>query len=202
MARRGTVRSAERIFRMHGGVLHTKEALDLGIHPRILYEMRDTGILESLSRGVFRLASEKPLEQPDLVTVALRIPKGVVCLISALAFHEITTEVPHEVWVALARGTKTPKLEQPPIRVLRFSEKTFSQGIEVEKLGPANVQIYAPAKTVADCFRFRNQIGVDIAVQGLRLCLETKRAKPRDILRFARLCRVERVMQPYLEAMQ
>src|SRR5262249_43252008 len=108
----------------------------------------------------------------------------------------------HEVWVALPRGTKTPKLEQPPIRVVRFSEKTFTQGVQIEKIGPAQVKVYSPAKTVADCFRFRNQIGVDVAVEALRLCLEKKAAKPAEILRYARLWRVERVMRPYFEALQ
>jgi predicted transcriptional regulator of viral defense system len=164
--------------------------------------MRDEGTLELVSRGVYRLASEEPLEQPDLATVALRVPRAVVCLISALAYHGLTTEVPHEVWIGLPRGTKTPKLDQPPLRVVRFSAKTFSQGIEVKKMGPAMVRIYSAPKTVADCFRFRNQIGVDVAVEALRLCLERKRAKVADILRYARLWRVEKTMKPYLEALQ
>ena len=183
-------------------MLRTGEALARGIHPRVLYEMRDAGNLEVVSRGIYRLASAQQLEQPDLTIVALRIPRAVICLISALAYHQLTSEMPHEVWIALPRGTKTPKLQQPPLHVLRFSKMTFSEGVEVKKIGAVKVKVYSVAKTVADCFRFRNQIGIDVAVEGLRLCLEKKKAKPNEILRYARLWRVERTMRPYLEAMQ
>ena len=113
--------NAIEIFRAHQGVLRTGEALELGIHPRDLYRLRDEGLIEALSRGVYRLTELPPLSDPDLVTVALRVPRAIVCLISALAFHELTEQVPHEVQIALPRDTKTPVLDHPPIRVFRMS---------------------------------------------------------------------------------
>jgi predicted transcriptional regulator of viral defense system len=193
---------ALRQFRARGGVLRTGEALRLGIHPRTLYQLREQGRIEAISRGVYRLADLPPLSQPDLVTVALRVPRGVVCLISALAFHEITTEVPHEVQIALPRGTKTPKLDHPPLRVFRFSEPGLSLGVQTVELDGIDVRIYDPAKTVVDCFRYRNKLGVDVAIEALKQCIERKLARPADLLRYARKCRAERVMLPYIEALQ
>lgn len=193
---------ALRQFRARGGVMRTADALRLGIHPRTLYQLRDQGRIEAISRGVYRLADLPPLAHPDLVTVALRVPNGVVCLISALAFHEITTEVPHEVQIALPRGTKTPKLDHPPLRVFRFSEPGLSLGVQTVKLDGIDVRIYDPAKTVVDCFRYRNKLGVDVAIEALKLCIERKLARPADLLRYARKCRAERVMLPYIEALQ
>jgi predicted transcriptional regulator of viral defense system len=189
-------------FRARGGVLRTAEALRLGIHPRTLYRLRDEGRIEAISRGVYRLADLPPLSHPDLVTVALRVPSSVVCLISALAFHEITTEVPHEVQIALPRGTKSPKLDHPPLRVFRFSEPGLSLGVQTVELDGIDVHIYDPAKTVVDCFRYRNKLGVDVAIEALKLCIERKLARPAELLRYARKCRAERVMLPYIEALQ
>jgi hypothetical protein len=112
---------AAAVFLEHGGILRTKEALGLGVHPRTLYAMRDAGRLERLGRGLYRLASLPPLGNPDLVAVALRVPEAVLCLISALAVHEITTQIPHEVYIALKRGAEPPRLEHPPVRVFGFS---------------------------------------------------------------------------------
>jgi predicted transcriptional regulator of viral defense system len=194
------VEKATVVFRRHGGVLRTKQALALGVHPRTLYEMRDREVVEQVSRGIYRLATLPALGQPDLVTVALRVPRAVVCLISALSFHELTTEIPHEVQIALPRGTKRPVLEHPPLRVFHFSGPALTEGIETLKIDSIPVRIYSPAKTVADSFRFRNKIGLDVAIEALDLCLKGRRAQPADILRYARLCRVEKVMMPYLQA--
>lgn len=193
---------AIRAFRARRGVLRTTEALRLGIHPRTLYQLRDQGQIEAISRGVYRLADLPPLAHPDLVTVALRVPSGVVCLISALAFHEITTEVPHEVQIALPRGTKSPKIDHPPLRAFRFSEPGLSLGVQTVKLDGIDVRIYDPAKSVVDCFRYRNKLGVDVAIEALKLCIERKLARPADLIRYARKCRAERVMLPYVEALQ
>ena len=118
---------AASVFRERGGVLRTMEAVRLGVHPRTLYAMRDAGVLERLGRGVYRLADLPPLGNPDLVTVALRIPEGVLCLISALAFHEITTQIPHEVYLALKRGAEPPRLKYPPVRVFWFTGRAFTE---------------------------------------------------------------------------
>jgi predicted transcriptional regulator of viral defense system len=165
------------IFRRKGGVLHTAEAVRGGIHPRTLYRLRDEN------------------------QVATRIPDSVVCLTSALAFHEITTEVPHEVHVALPRGSKPPRLDYPPLRVFTFSNDSFSAGVEIHNLDGIPVRIFDPEKTVADCFKFRHKIGLDVALEALKLCRVRKGFQLRKLVNYARRCRVERIMRPYLEAL-
>src|SRR5579859_1260113 len=189
------------IFKGHPAGLHSSEALRRGLQPRTLYAMRDAGVLEQLARGIFRLAKEPPLSNPDLVMVALQAPKGVICLVSALSFHEITTQVPHAIHVALPFGAERPRLKHPPIRFSWFKEPAFSAGAETHKVDGVSVRIYSPEKTVADCFKFRNVIGLDVAIEALKLCLNKKRSKPDTLLKYARICRVERVMRPYLEAL-
>ena len=189
-----------RLFRQKGGLLRTSAALRAGIHPRILYKMRDTGIVEQLDRGLFRLASLPAPANPDLLTVAAKAPAGVVCLISALAFHEITTQVPHEVHVALPRGAEPPRLRHPPLRVFWFTGRAFMDGIEVHKQDGVELRVYSAEKTLADCFKYRNKLGLDTVLEALRLYRSRKRAKFDELLKFARVCRVEKVMRPYLEA--
>ena len=148
------------VFRRAGGVLRTTQALQAGVHRRDLYALRDAGILRRVSRGVYRLAGyHPPLAEPDLVTVAARVPKAVIALVSALHFHGLTTEIPHEVSIALPRGTVQPRLDWPPLRVYRFSGTMFSSGIEMHERDAVKVRVYGAAKTVADCFRFRNRSG-------------------------------------------
>jgi len=192
---------ATQIFREHGGLLRTTEARELGIHPRVLYHLRDTGRLDRLSRGVYRLADLPPMEHPDLAVVAARAPEARICLLSALAFHELTTEIPHEVYVTLPRGRRAPSLSYPPLRVFHVSGDALTAGVERHTLEGVDVRIYSPAKTVADCFKFRGQIGTSVAVQALRSYLEHRPSLVADLLRYARLCRVDRVMQPYVEAL-
>jgi predicted transcriptional regulator of viral defense system len=193
-------RKAVVVFRGHGGLLKTTDALHAGIHPRTLYAMRDAGFLEQLSRGLYRLAEMPALGNPDLVSVALKVPGGVICLISALSFHEITTQIPHEVYVALERGARAPRLDYPPLRVFRFTGKAFTEGVEDHEIDGVSARIYSPEKTLADCFKYRNKIGLDTALEALRLYRQRKPIKVEALIEFARICRVERVMRPYLEA--
>ena len=192
---------AAAIFRGHGGVLRTMEALQLGVHPRTLYAMRDTGMLEQLGRGLFRLSDLPPLGNPDLVAVGLRVPEGVICLISALAVHEITTQIPHEVHIALRRGAETPRLEHPPVRVFWFTGTAFDEGIETRELDGVAIRVYGTAKTVADCFKYRNKLGLDVALEALKLYLQQRAGSIDDLVHFARVCRVEKVIRPYVEAL-
>ncbi len=196
-----SIRRAEELFRRSGGMLTTGEALAAGVHPRTLYAMRDTGILLRLARGLYRLADQPPLGNPDLVPVALKVPHGVVCLISALAYHELTTQIPNEVYVALARGAERPRLEHPPLRVFWFSGKAFTAGIGRHEVDGVPIRVYSPEKTLADCFKYRNKIGLDVAIEALRLYRERNPLKAHDLMRFARVCRVAHVMRPYLEAL-
>ena len=191
---------AEAIFRENGGMLRTNQVLREGIHPDTLYTMRDSGIVVKVSRGVYRLADNSPLGSPDLVTVSIRIPTGVICLISALSFHELTTQIPHEVHVALPKGAEEPRLNHPPVRTYRFSTETFSQGVETHELDGIGVQIFSPEKTLADCFKFRNRIGLDTVIEALRLYCDRGSVKVNDIMRYSSICRVEKIIRPYLEA--
>jgi predicted transcriptional regulator of viral defense system len=162
--------------------------------------MRDAGSLEVVSRGVYRLAGNEPLGNPDLVTVATRVRGGVICLISALAFHEITTQIPHEVHVALQRGAEEPRLDHPPIKTYRFTGQAFTAGVEIHELDGINVRIYSPEKTLADCFKFRNKVGLDTVVEAVRFYRQRKSVDVDDLMRYAAICRVKKVIQPYLEA--
>ncbi len=199
------VRTFEReveLFRQRVGGLRMAETLRIGINRKTLYAMRDAGVVEAVSRGLYRLASLGPLEHSDLVTVARRVPHGVVCLISALSFHELTTQVPHAIDVALGRGKTKPRLDYPPTRFFWFSGPAFHEGIETHELDGVPVRIYDPEKTLVDCFRYRNQIGMDVTLEALRLWRDRRRKKFDVLLKYARMRHVERPMRPYLEATQ
>lgn len=181
--------------------MRTAQAIRLGVHPRTLYEMRDAGALEQLGRGVYRLAELPALSDPDLATVALRVPHGVICLISALAFHEITTLIPHEIYLAVSRGTTRPRLAYPPVRIFWFTDNAFTEGIEAYVTDGVSLRVYSPEKTLADCFKYRNKIGIDTVIEALKLYLQRKPVKVDELLRFARVRRVMKVMKPYFEAL-
>ena len=194
------IESAKRIFRRHDGILKTGEALDEGIHRRTLYTMRDTGILERLERGLYRLADLPPLSKPDLVTVARKIPQAVICLISALHFYNITTQIPHAVSIAVNRGTEPPRLDFPPIQIYWFSGEAFTAGVEKQSIDNTMIQVYSAEKTLADCFKYRNKIGMETVLEAFDLYRERKQHNPRKLIQFARICRVEKIMRPYLES--
>lgn len=187
------------VFRSNGGQLRMTEALDRGISRFMLYKMRDTGVVEQVSRGVFRLFDLPLIGNPDLVTVSLRFPNAVICLVSALSYHEITTQIPHAVSIAVSRDSRVPRLKFPPISPHRFSKLAFEAGIEVHRIDGADVKIYSIEKTIADCFKFRNKIGMDVVLEALKL-YRHKKLNRSELQKFARICRVENVMRPYLEA--
>lgn len=188
-----------RIFKEHQGVMRTAEALHAGISPRTLYYMRDEGYLTQLERGVYQLQDKEPLSNPDLVIVARKIPEAVVCLISALDLHDITDEIPHKVHIALPRTSRNPTLDYPPVNVYRFSDKTLSAGVDAKQFDGISVKVFNPAKTIADCFKFRNQIGLDVAIEALKRGVNEGKASYGDIVKYAKLCKVEKVIKPYLE---
>lgn len=192
---------AEEVFREHGGILKMSAALRHGVSRYTLYSMYDEGRLTRLARGVYRLADMPVLSNPDLATVAQRIPKGVICLVSALAFHGLTSQIPHVVWVAVKRPSRVPKIEWPPVRVLNFSEKAYSSGTERHELDGIPVTIYCREKTVADCFKYRKKIGRDLALEALTSYLQSASTDIDALMKYARVCRVSDVIRPYLEAM-
>jgi predicted transcriptional regulator of viral defense system len=188
------------LFRAHGGQLRMSEALTLGINRYRLYQLRDQGIIESISRGIYRLTELPTMSNPDLVTVALRYPKAVICLVSALAWHEMTTQIPHVVTVAVPPNTRIPILDYPPIKAYRFATPTFNLGIEPVNIDGITVQIYNAEKTLVDCFKFRNKIGMDVVLEALQLYRHRKPLNLPALLQYATICRVEKIMHPYLEA--
>jgi len=195
-----TVERALSIFRANGGVLKTQRAMKLGIHPRTLYALRDDALLERLDRGLYRVADAKPLGNPDFVTVALKVPRGVICLISALAFHRMTTQVPHVVYLAIAANDQAPALRYPPLRLFWYSKTVFEDGVTDVVMDGIKVRIYSAERTLADCFKYRNKIGTDVCVEALNLYRRRGRMELDRLEHYAKLCRVERVMRPYMEA--
>jgi len=174
----------------------------LGIHPRKFYALVRLGIIEKLSWGTYRLASRRELSNPDIVTVAVRVPNGVICLISALSYHGITTQLPREVCIALPQGASVPRIEYPPIHVFRFSKEALSSGVETHQIDGVAVKVSSAEKTIADCFKFRNKIGIGTALEALRMYLRRKSKDMDKLQKYARICRVENVLRPYLQALQ
>jgi len=191
---------ATKLFQRRGGTLRMSDALRAGVSRRELYAMRDAGTLTQLSRGVYRLASMPDLAEPDLAVVSMRVPTGVVCLISALAFHELTTQIPHAIDIALPRGSSVPRIDHPPVNVHWFSESAFSSGIETPIVDGRPIRVYSAEKTLADVFKYRNKLGTDIAIEALKTWRSRGRPQYERLLEQARVCRVERVIRPYLEA--
>jgi predicted transcriptional regulator of viral defense system len=195
------ITKAKELFRPQSGAFRVREAIKAGVHPRTLYAMRDQGIIKRIGRGVYRLSDMPTLGNPDLATIAMRIPKGVICLISALSYHEITTQIPHQIYLALPRGAEPPRIDYPPVHVFWFSGLAFDEGIEYHKVDGIPVNIYSPEKTIADCFKYRNKIGLDVVLEALKLYRSRKRFKVDELMHYAQLCRVEKVMRPYVEAL-
>jgi predicted transcriptional regulator of viral defense system len=158
------------------------------------------GLLTRVGRGLYTLAEAEATEQRSLVEVVKRVPDGVVCLLSALQFHGLTTQSPSEVWLAIGEKARKPKAEYPPLRIVRFSGKAQTEGVAEQEIEGVTVRVTNPAKTVADCFKYRNKIGLDVALEALRDCRRKRKATADELWRYAKVCRVTNVMRPYLEA--
>jgi predicted transcriptional regulator of viral defense system len=183
-----------------GGQIRMAEALKAGITRTALYNLRKKGILEKLSRGIYRLKDLPPISNPDIAIIALRSPKAVLCLISALSFHEITTQIPHKIYMALPEKTAPPHIDNLPLSVHRFSGQAYSSGIEEHEIDGVKIKVYSVEKTLADCFKFRNSIGMEVVLEALKLYRSRKPLHVNELLKYARVCRIERIMKPYLEA--
>jgi predicted transcriptional regulator of viral defense system len=183
------------------GVVLTRELVGQGIHRQALTRLVAEGRLERVGRGVYRSPEADVTEHHGLILAATAVPQGVICLLSALTFHGIGTQLPHEVWLALDRRTRKPTTSAVPLRFVRFSGPGLTFGIETHRLEGQLVRIYSLAKTVADCFKYRNKIGIDVAVEALRESLAERRLSPAELEPASRACRVEQVLRPYLEAL-
>lgn len=185
----------------HGGLARAGQLLAAGIHPRTLYAARDAGQLQQVSRGVYRLADAEIPDYFDLRVVAARAPEAVVCLISALAFHEITEQIPHEVYIAIPRDAAPPRIDWPPVRVFRFSDAAFRLGIERHELDGVTLRVYSPTKSIVDAFRLRHLTGNDVAIDALKQGLYTRKARPGALDEMASKLRCRAVLSPYIQAL-
>lgn len=183
------------------GVLRARDAESHGISRAVLARLVTAGELSRTARGTYVLPDADISEHHSLVLAATLVPNGVVCLLSALRFHELGTQAPYEVWLAIDNKAWTPRVESPALRIVRFSGSSLSEGIEEHVIEKVRVRIYGPAKTVVDCFRFRNKLGLDVALEALREFLRAHPRRRAELFKFAKLGRVANVMQPYLEAL-
>jgi len=181
-------------------ILRPRDLEARGIPREYLLRLYRKGLLERAGRGVYVLAGARVTEHHGLAVVAKQAPQGVICLLSALRFHGLTTQEPHEVWIAVGNKAHRPQISWPVLKVVRFSGRALTEGIEHHLIESVRVRVFTVAKTVADCFKYRNKIGVDVAVEALRDALRQKKATVDEIFRSAKICRVARVMRPYLEA--
>lgn len=199
-SKQAVVTHAIAAFKRHGGLMRMSDAIQAGVHRDTLRAMVERGDLERISRGLYRLSDAPSLTHPDLATVAVKVPEGVICLLSALAFHELTTQIPHEVYLAIDRNSEPPRIDFPPVRAFRFSGEAFTEGIEMHKDDSVPLRVYSREKTIADCFKFRNKVGLDACVEALRRYRETRGFNADALLHYAGICRVKQVLRPYIEA--
>jgi len=182
------------------GLARPSELEAQGVSRAQLYRLVREGLVERQARGVYSLTRHAPTAEHALAQVAKRVPAAVFCLLTALRFHGLTTQAPAEVWIALPEKARKPRLDYPRLRVARFSGAALSEGIESHRVEGVTIHVYSAAKTVADCFKYRNKVGIDVAVEALRDFTRLHRGGATELARFARICRVTRVMQPYLDA--
>jgi predicted transcriptional regulator of viral defense system len=193
----------ERLRRFAGQqtVIRSADLERLAVPRNYLGRLVREGKLERVGRGLYSSADHPPSENRTLLEVCRKVPQAVVCLSSALRFHELTTENPFEVWIALKPGAWSPRIEYPPIRVVRVSGDALAFGVAEHLVEGTKIKVYGPAKTVADCFKFRSKIGTELAIQALRECFREKKASMDELWEAAKVCRVSNVMRPYMESL-
>jgi predicted transcriptional regulator of viral defense system len=201
MSPTGTQRDTVRNLFHQKGLVRMRDLRDAGVGSETVARLVREGAVTRVARGLYQLAEAVPDARRSFAEASALVPKGVICLISALQFHELTLQMPSVVWIAIDRTGWKPKVEYPPIRFVRFSSRALREGVKRHLIEGIEVPIFEPAKTIVDCFRYRNKIGLDIALEGLREGLRTKRATPDQLWEFARTARVWSVIRPYVEAM-
>lgn len=183
------------------GIARTRDFESLGVSRKQIRRLADKGIVERVSWGLYRRPNATLDQWHSFAEAARRVPGGVICLLSALRFHDLTTQNPWEIWMAIEGKAWRPPRGNPPIRIVQASGAAFREGTEKHRVGGVPVRVYGVAKTVTDCFKYRNKVGLDVALEALREAWRARRFTMEEIGRFARICRVEKVMRPYLEAL-
>ncbi len=183
------------------GIVRPRDLVPMGVSQDYLWRLHKRGLLERIGRGLYTMPEAEATEYRSFAEACKLVPHGVICLLSALRFHEITTQSPFDVWIAIDVKARKPRAGSLRLRVVRFSGKSFSEGVQEQIFEGVRVRVYNPAKTVADCFKYRNKIGRDVAVEALRDCLSHHKATADEVWKYAKICRVTQVIRPYLEAM-
>jgi predicted transcriptional regulator of viral defense system len=184
-----------------GGVLRPRDVEAAGISGEWLNRLHAEGIVDRPSRGLYALPSSEPSEHRTIAEVCKRVPRGVICLLTALRFHELTTQAPFEIWMAIGENSRAPRVTYPPLRIVRFSGLALRFGVQERLVEGVRVHVYSPAKTVADCFKYRNKIGIDVAIEALRDCRRQRKASSDEVWEAAKVCRMTNVIRPYLESL-
>jgi len=182
------------------GLLRPRELAELGIPRSTLQRLLAAGEIERVARGLYALPGRLLSEHQSLLEVSKQVPGGVICLLSALAFHGIGTQDPHQVWVAIGPKARAPLVRQVPVAFVRFSLEALRYGVELHRIADVELHVTSPAKTVADCFKYRNKIGLDVAMEALREGWRERRFSAPELWEAARVCRVREVIRPYVEA--
>ena len=183
------------------GVVRRRDVVARGIHPEYLRRLCAKGLLVRISRGLYMSPDAEITSQHTLAEACKRVPRGVICLLSALRFHQMGTQNPHQVWIAVDRKAHRPRVAYPSLRIVRFSGKALTSGVEQHSVEGVPIWLYCPAKTVADCFKYRNKIGLEVALEALRDCWRQRRATMDELWEYAKVCRMTNVMRPYLESL-
>ena len=184
------------------GLLRPIDVENKGIPRVTLSRLAASGQLEKVSRGLYRLPEKQLSEHEGLICIATKVPNAVFCLLTALQFHELTTQLPRQVWIAMPRGSHTPNLDYPPIKMVQFSGEAYTAGIEVHRQDNIPIKVYSLSKTIVDCFKYRNKIGLDVALEALKDAKSNNKVSATELWHFAKICRVTNVMRPYLEAIE
>ena len=190
-----------KVFKTHSGFARTKDILAAGIHSRNIKRVREKGQVIQVKRGLYRLAEIPQISNQGFIDLARAVPEGVICLLSALSYFELTTFNPSVTSMAICRGSREPKIEYPPVEFYHFSKKQFEAGISKKKIKGYKIRIYNPEKTICDCFRYRNKLGLDIAKEGLSDYLKRKDRNLEKLLEYAEICRIKPLLQTWLNAM-
>ncbi len=183
------------------GLARSREIEAMGISREYLRKLHEQGVVRRLGHGLYSLAEFEPTEHRTMAEACKRVPHGIVCLLSALQFHDLTTQLPFEIWLAIDRKAWRPRESSIPLRIVRFSGPALEAGIEEHRIEGVKVRVYNVAKTVADCFKYRNKIGLDVALEALREGWRERRFTMDELWHYGKICRVANVMRPYLEAL-
>ena len=195
---------SNRLIRLarRAGVLRACDLNAAGIPRTYLARLTASGDLERLSRGLYRVPNAVSSEHESMATIAVKVPQAVFCLVTALQFHELTTQLPRQLWIALPHGSHAPRVDYPPIKMIQFAGEAFTQGIEIHERDRVKIRVYSLEKTIVDCFKHRNKVGLDVALEALKQAKATRKIKTAQLWQYAKAGRVANIMRPYLEALE